>query len=79
VKCTFSTSIQILPVVLSPAVQISVSTAEESANYFTGHSQNLREAEPTALLPGGTYRIIDDQLFQIVESPLRESSKKKIA
>ena len=75
----FCTDLQTLPVALSPAVQISVSTAEESENYFTGHSQYPPEAEPSSLLPGGTYRIVDDQLFQIVESPLRESSKKKLA
>jgi hypothetical protein len=79
VRRTFCTDLQTVSVALSPAVQISVSTADESENYFTGHSENSPEAEPSALLPSGTYRIVDGQLFQIVESPLRESSKKKLA
>lgn len=62
-KFTFS------PVVLSEPLQISLSTAEDSANYFSGHESSVRQGEKGRLLPVGVYRIIDDQLFQIVDAP----------
>jgi hypothetical protein len=62
----------------SPAIQISLSTAEESANYFTGHGPLVTDNEPVALLPAGTYRVVDDQLFQIVDSPVRLGPPKQL-
>jgi hypothetical protein len=54
----------------SPTVQICLSTAEDSENYFTG--EPIRQPEFTAALPPGTYRIVDGQLFQIIEGPRRQ-------
>ena len=53
----------------SPVVQISLSTAEDSANYFTGHVQATHQPVLPSVMPAGLYRIVDDQLFQIVEAP----------
>jgi hypothetical protein len=62
---------------LSPAVQISLSTAEDSLNYFTGNEPRLQEADENTVMPSGTYRIVDDQLFQIVEGPRERSEVQK--
>jgi hypothetical protein len=47
-------------------------------NYFTGSEARSWEADLNAVMPSGTYRIVDDQLYQIIEAPrsLREGSKK---
>ena len=42
---------------LSPVVQISLSTAEESLNYFTGNEPRVWEHDVSAIMPSGTYRI----------------------
>jgi hypothetical protein len=46
--------------------QISLSTAEEEANYFTGGIQRLHEPDPAVVMPAGIYRVIDGQLYRIV-------------
>lgn len=57
------------PVVLSPSVQMALSTAEDSANYFTGQESHVGSVDKGGSLPSGIYRIVDDQLFQIIEAP----------
>jgi len=64
------------PVRFSPSVQIALSTAEDSANYFTGHEFRASAGFAGGSLPTGVYRIVDDQLFQIVEGPLQRNFKK---
>lgn len=59
----------------SPVIQISLSTAEDSANYFTGHESRVQQPDSTRVMPTGTYRIVDDQLFQIVEAPRNRPTK----
>ena len=54
---------------LSPAVQISLSTAEESAYYFTGSEPPPHAPDVTTIMPPGVYRVVDDQLFQIIQTP----------
>ena len=66
------------PVVLSPSVQIAVSTAEDSANYFTGNEPRVGPIEKGDSLPDGIYRIVNDQLFQIVEGPGRQPKPQQI-
>ena len=56
---------------LSPAIQISLSTAEDSANYFTGNEPRLHQADLSRIMPDGIYRIVNDELFQIVPAPPR--------
>ena len=48
--------------------QISVSTAEEENNYFTGQPEAPVRPCPNAILPPGTYRVIDGELYRIVFS-----------
>ena len=48
--------------------QISVSTAEEENNYFTGQPEASVEPRPNAILPPGTYRVIDGELYRVVDS-----------
>ena len=62
---------------LSLPVQISLSTAEDSANYFTGDASGLHQPDLTKSMPAGTYRIIDDQLFQIIEAPRPQRNQQK--
>ena len=51
---------------LSQPVQISLSTADDSANYFTGEVPRVHEPDLSAAMPSGPYRVVDDQLFQLV-------------
>lgn len=49
------------------AEQLSLSTAEEEANYFTGNEQEAQILpDPNAVLPPGTYRVIEGHLYRIV-------------
>lgn len=64
------------PIKFSPSVQIALSTAEDSANYFTGHGFRASAVNAGGSMPSGVYRIVDDQLFQIVEGPLKRNFKK---
>lgn len=54
--------------------QISVSTAQEEKNYFTGQPQVVMEPDPNVILPPGEYRVIDGQLCRVAEgiSPTTE-------
>lgn len=61
---------------LSAPLQISVSTAQDSANYFTGPEIRLHTPDLKTLLPSGTYRVIDDQLFQIIEAAPRNQPSR---
>ena len=64
---------------LSPAVQISLSTAEESAYYFTGSEAPPHAPDMTTMMPAGVYRVVDDQLFQIVQTPRPQINEKEPA
>lgn len=46
--------------------QISFSTAEEEEFYFTGGLAAAHTLDPSVVLPPGTYRVIDGELFLIV-------------
>ena len=51
---------------VSKPFQMSLSTAEDEVNYFTGQPVSLHVPEPsTAFLPG-TYRVVDGQLCLIL-------------
>lgn len=54
---------------LSPVIQISLSTAEDSAYYFNGPELSPHVPDLTTIIPAGVYRVVDDKLFQIIESP----------
>jgi hypothetical protein len=47
--------------------QLSVSTAQEERNYFTGQPTVTLKPEPNAILPPGLYRVIDDRLYRVIE------------
>lgn len=49
------------------AQQLSVSTAEEESNYFTGQPPTLIRPDANAILPPGVYRVIDGRLYRVVE------------
>ena len=43
----------------------SITTAEEERNYFTGQPEPPSQPNPNAIVPPGTYRIIDGELYLI--------------
>jgi hypothetical protein len=47
--------------------QLSVSTAQEEQNYFTGQPPTPFQSNPNDVLPPGTYRVIGGQLYRVVE------------
>jgi len=49
----------------------SVTTAEDEQNYFTGQQELPIHTNPSVMVPPGTYRIIDGELYRINQgSPL---------
>jgi hypothetical protein len=38
------------------------------ANYFTGQVPRVHQPDLTGAIQAGTYRVVDDQLFQLIES-----------
>lgn len=46
--------------------QISVSTADDEVNYFTGQPEFPWGPNPNTILPPGTYRVIEGQLYRII-------------
>ncbi len=46
--------------------QISVSTAEDEHNYFTGQPDFLVRPNPNAIRPPGTYRVIEGSLYRVI-------------
>jgi hypothetical protein len=48
--------------------QLSVSTAQEESNHFTGQPQAVPEPDPNAILPPGLYRVIDGRLYRVVQA-----------
>ena len=48
--------------------QMSVSTAEDEINYFTGQPEISVEPRPSKILPPGNYRVIEGRLYRIVDS-----------
>lgn len=46
--------------------QMSVSTAEEESNYFTGERSRIHHEDPNLAMPAGNYRVINGQLYRIV-------------
>jgi len=59
-------------------MQIALSTAEESEYYFTGYQERQQVPDLSAAIPPGVYRIIDDQLLQIVEAPVRTHATARV-
>ena len=47
--------------------QLSVSTAEEENNYFTGQPPAIIQLNLNAILPPGMYRVIDGRLYRVVD------------
>lgn len=47
------------------AEQIWFTTAEDEANYFTGQDIQNPVANPERIMPEGTYRVIDGEVFRI--------------
>jgi hypothetical protein len=47
-------------------LQISLSTADDEANYFTGDPAPSVGPKPSRLLPAGTYRVLDGQLYRVL-------------
>lgn len=45
--------------------QIAISTAEDERNYFTGRPEISVQPDPSTILPPGTYRVIDGNLYRI--------------
>ena len=57
--------------------QISQSTAEEEASYFTGEIEPAWQPNANTVLPAGSYRVINGQIYRIlpgVASPKVASS-----
>lgn len=46
--------------------QLSLSTAYDEANYFTGQPEVPWRPDPNEILRPGTYRVIDGQLYRVV-------------
>lgn len=46
---------------------LCVSTAQEEANYFTGERPPVLQPDLNAILPQGSYRVIDGRLYRVVE------------
>lgn len=46
--------------------QFSVSTAEDQHNYFTGQPEVPVQPNPNAILPPGTYRVIEGTLYRVM-------------
>lgn len=47
--------------------QLSLSTAEEESNYFTGQPVAIPQPDPNEILPPGLYRVIDGRLYRVIE------------
>lgn len=47
--------------------QLSVSTAQEENNYFTGQPPAQLRPNLNAILPPGLYRILDGRLYRVLE------------
>ena len=48
--------------------QMSVTTADDENNYFTGQPQASVEPTPSEILPPGNYRVIAGYLYRVVDS-----------
>ncbi len=46
--------------------QMSLTTAEDENNYFTGQPQASIQPTPSEILPSGSYRVIDGNLYRVV-------------
>ena len=62
-------------------LQISLSTADDEANYFTGNPTPSVVPNLGRLLPAGAYRVIDGQLCRVLAgiSPRFSSSQAIVA
>jgi hypothetical protein len=49
--------------------QLSLSTAEDELNYFSGQPEAPHMPSPEAVLPPGNYRVMEGQLYRIVPEP----------
>lgn len=55
-----------MPTSLLTDFQFSLSTAEDERNYFSGSTPAPQpEVAPEDVLPPGTYRVIDGQLYRV--------------
>jgi len=59
---------------LSDGFQISLSTAEEEGNYFTGEQTVSAGPEFENLFPAGTYRVVDSKLYMVLPGTPSELS-----
>lgn len=48
------------------AEQMSISTAEDELNYFSGYAQPKAQIPTGSAMPTGTYRVVDGVLWRIV-------------
>ena len=46
--------------------QLSLSTAEDQQNYFSGMPPTMHEPSPNSILPAGIYRVVDGSLHRLV-------------
>ena len=46
--------------------QLSLSTADIEASYFTGREVPTQWTDPRLIVPPGTYRVFEGQLYRIV-------------
>ncbi len=47
---------------------MSVTTAEDENNYFTGQPEASVEPRPSEILPAGNYRVIAGNLYRVVDT-----------
>ena len=57
-------------------VQLSVSTAEDELNYFTGDPEPLPPTPDQGPLPEGIYRIVDGRLYRVVDEAAPASGRE---
>lgn len=49
------------------AEQFSLSTAEEERNLFTGQPVAPLKTDEDAVMPAGTYRVLEGRLYRVVD------------
>lgn len=47
--------------------QMSYSTADLERNCFSGETQEISPPEYFSIMPSGTYRVVDGEIFRIVD------------
>ena len=58
--------------------QISLSTADEEKNYFTGDQECVHIPDISAIFPPGSYRVIAGSLYRVVSGAGNILENKKV-